>query len=211
MTRFVQASLVLSLAVLSGCHASVPSIVTSPAAATARSAQVILTGRVQFPGYRVKATAADVAKQAVVSLINASGDTVAAGVTDTSGNFTLYQSTVAFTPTDGQDFVLEVMKQAPASAGGSWLSLRTKVLRSSGAWDSITGATIVIDAKTTAIAQIAGENSYPAADVMGVITAGGITTFDGKTEADVVSRANQIIQSLSDGNDPNGASGLPLV
>jgi hypothetical protein len=135
-------------------------------------------------------------------LIDTSGAVVAAGVTDATGAFTLYQSTTPFTPSTGANFVLEVMKQVPGTSGKGWASLRTKLTKTSTAWDSITGPTIVVSALTTAVSQI--DDDDPAigyADIMGKVSGNTVTTFGSHSATEVLAISDGLLQMLASGQD----------
>lgn len=193
----------LTFSLLAGCQVATPTAQAPAAVADA----VILKGRVEG-ARRLLAVSADLVSQSTVSLVDAAGVTRAAGVTDGTGAFTLYQSTTPFTPTDGEAFTLQAMKRVDSDNGARWLSLRTEVLRENGAWRSISGPDVVISMVTTAIAKIdASDDTIAPTDVMGKLAGASVTAFADHTPAEVQAYAAALEALIPTGADPGG----PLV
>src|SRR5262249_4805841 len=134
----------LALALLTACQPGlVPGTVSAKSGhrITIPPGQPVLSGRVQLPGFATKATSADVVNTAAVALIDANGVTQAGGVTDATGQFTLFPVAHGFTYADGSYFTLELSKRP---AAGPVLSLQSRVRLNSGDWTSITGPTVVV-------------------------------------------------------------------
>lgn len=127
---------------------------TSPVKLTKTS----ITGKVEFPnGYKTKASIADIATSATVSLINPNTNTsIATGLTDINGGFSINPSN-SFNPNTGDTFILEVTKRL-GGAGNTGISLRTILKKTDMSWDSITSPSIYINTKTTAIAIMSSLN-----------------------------------------------------
>jgi hypothetical protein len=189
--------LTLAVATLAACQA--------PPGAVGPHDAPLLAGRVEFPGYTLKAESADVLQNAVVSLIDAAGATVAAGVTDVAGNFTLYRSTHPFAPSEGQGFVLSVAKRV-GGLDRPVLTLRTEVVRRADGWDSITGAAIVVNLLTSAVTKLDEQDaSVNFETVMGMVQANEPLAFGRYSPADVTAAKAALQASLSANSDPAGA------
>jgi hypothetical protein len=214
------AAYTLCLGLLAGCqgYPTATTVASSNAASTvsaplAPSQGVLLQGRVVFPGYAVKATLEEVRGLATVSLIDpADGATLAAGTTDTDGNFTLYKSTTPYNLVEGQSYVLEVSKRlGKAQSGQPHLSLRTLLRREANqSWTSITGPTITVNVTTTALARIIEDDAAVTADMLMNIYPDGtaVTEFGDYTGERITARVAELSQRFADNQDPNG--GLTL-
>ncbi|MBU6428303.1 MAG: IPT/TIG domain-containing protein [Cyanobacteria bacterium REEB65] len=124
-----------------------------------------IVGRVIFPPSRsTQATINDVAKAATVSLIDPSANpsyTIATGLTDASGNFTI---NAGFNPTPGKVYILEALKGLDNNAvHASAARVRTFVEFSSDTWTSTTGSAINITSGTTALCVVQALQTNPAA------------------------------------------------
>lgn len=177
----------------------------SGAAIGPRDQRVILEGRVQWSDlYRLRAAASDVANSATVTLLNAAGTPVAAGLADSSGAFTLYQSTTPFTPVVDATYKLEVSRRGATDGSETLLSLRTVLKYTASGWTSITGTTIVISALTTAVTQLEEDDpSVGPADVIGTVTAGVASAFGNQTVPVITARKTAIDNKLTANVDPN--------
>lgn len=189
--------LTLAAATLAACQA--------PPGAVGPHDAPLLAGRVEFPGYALKAASADVLENAVVSLTDATGATVAAGVTDVTGNFTLYRSTQPFAPDEGQGFVLSVAKRV-GGLDRPMLTLRTEVVRRADGWDSITGDAIVVNLLTSAVTKLDEQDASVNFEmVMGKVQSDEPLAFGRYSPADVTAAKAALQASLSANRDPAGA------
>lgn len=189
--------LTLAVATLAACQAP-PGAVGSPDAP-------LLAGRVEFPGYTLQAASADVLNHAVVSLTDATGATVAAGVTDAAGHFSLYRSTQPFAPAEGEGFVLSVAKRV-GGLDRPVLTLRTEVVRRAAGWDSITGADIVINLLTSAVTKLDEQDAEVTFEtVMGKVAAGTPLAFGRYAPGDVEAARAALQAALTANADPAGA------
>ena len=199
----------LALILLTACQ---PGLVPAPGTAgsvvpaTTQSGSVLLQGRVMFPGFRTKATPGDVSANAGVSLIDTNGDVVAGGVTDGSGNFTLYQSNPPFTPVNGGFYTLEATHRPVA---GPLLTLRTTLQRLGTSWTSITGGTVVINPTTTAVALIDAEDAaVTPANTMGSVSGANfdvVAAIGTWSPARITARATGVTATIANGKDAAGA------
>lgn len=156
--RFAALGLVaLLLGLAAACQ---PTTSLLPATTKTQASQTThLTGRVEFPEWAVQQTAGGVVNQATVTLYNASNQAIAVGRTDALGTFSLDPGT-GFAPAAGDTFVLDAYKSATASGVGSdVLRLRTIVAWGGSGWNSVSGATLLINAATTAVCVIQGLNA----------------------------------------------------
>lgn len=189
--------LTLAVATLAACQA--------PPGAVGPTEAPLLAGRVEFPGYTLKAVSADVLQNAVVSLTDDTGATVAAGVTDATGNFTLYRSTQPFAPGEDEGFVLSVAKRV-GGLDNPVLTLRTEVVRRADGWDSITGAEIVVNLLTSAITKLDEQDAAVTFEtVMGKVDAGEPLAFGRYSPADVMAARAALQATLTANADPAGA------
>jgi hypothetical protein len=189
--------LTLAVATLAACQA--------PPGAVGPAEAPLLAGRVEFPLYTLKAESTDVLQNAVVSLTDDTGATVAAGVTDAAGNFSLYRSTQPFAPSEGQGFVLSVAKRV-GGLDRPLLTLRTEVVRRAAGWDSITGADIVINLLTSAVTKLDEQDAEVTFEtVMGKVEAGLPLAFGRYSPSDVTAAKTALQASLTANADPAGA------
>jgi hypothetical protein len=189
--------LTLAVATLAACQA--------PPGAVGLADAPLIAGRVEFPGYTLKAESTDVLQNAVVSLTDATGATVAAGVTDAAGNFSLYRSTQPFAPLEGQGFVLSVAKRV-GGLDRPLLTLRTEVVRRAAGWDSITGAEIVVNLLTSAVTKLDEQDADVTFEtVMGKVAAGEPLAFGRYSPSDVTAAKAALQASLTADADPAGA------
>lgn len=167
-------------ALLIGCQA-LPIVPhgSGPAPAAARSVYPRVEGQVAFPGDRqIAATTGEIVSRATVSIIDAAGQTVAATVTDTAGNFTL-DVNGSFTPITGAYYTVEAIKGlASNTAASNAVRMRTLLQWTGTAWNSCTGGTtITLNPTTTAVSIIKARLSavgYP--ETMGVVTGNSVTS-----------------------------------
>ncbi|MBI6546055.1 MAG: hypothetical protein HY692_04630, partial [Cyanobacteria bacterium NC_groundwater_1444_Ag_S-0.65um_54_12] len=144
------------------------------------SVPIKLSGRL-VPGMNanrtVQAVSADVIKDATVTLLGTGNQTIATGLTDAAGNFTL--TLASFQPSDLGTYVLEVGKGLATGAPGTPVArFRTIVqwVNSEGGWRSLTndqvGGAIVVNALTTAVAiEIALDGGVAATSAIGKVDA----------------------------------------
>ncbi|MEB3187819.1 MAG: IPT/TIG domain-containing protein [bacterium] len=175
-----------------------------------------LSGRVVWPQARtVQAAASTVINQATVSLIDLnSGTTVASGLTDAAGNFSLNLGT--FGPTVGQFYILEAVKGLRSQGPGApAVRLRT-LLQASGSgaqfngWTSITSNSTSsapqISTLTTAIAILVGLGKVPPANVINTVsTSAGYTgpnPLGTVSSSTVTNLATLVRDHVTDDRDP---------
>ncbi len=172
---------------------------------------------------RAQATAGDLVASTTVSLINTgSNTTVATGLTNASGAFSL--TLAGYTPTTGETDILEAVKgldnQAP---GASAARMRTLLEWNGSAWLSITNATaggnIVIDTLTTAVT-IESEldpTDIPAASTMGKVNVGVTPAvlvdppgpYTNHPDAEIDDLSNELATDLGANADP--VASIPTV
>ena len=182
-----------------------PGAAAPAATAGPQDRRAILTGRVQWSAMRrLMATAADVAENATVTLYDADGTPVVAGLADDDGEFTLYESTDAFEPDEDDTFTLEVTRRAATDGTETLLSLRTIVQFTGDDYTSITGDDIVVSALTTAVAQLEAEDdAADPEDVIDTVDGDEATAFGGTTLDEIEARAEQVVADLEENLDPN--------
>ncbi len=156
-------------------------------------------------GYRTKATLGQVGANATISLIyppdyiNNPNETIATGLTDTSGNFTV-NPTVSFNPTDNQVYVLEAQKRIGA-AGTYVITIRTYIRwdATNSIWKSMTYSTtsgqenfIYINSKTTALAIIDSYDSNLASSqtIHSIDVTTGVGIPDNTIGGSIITRKN---------------------
>jgi hypothetical protein len=199
----------LSLLLVHGCAAIPPAQVLRAGivdGAVHADRTVLLQGRMLLPGFGTKALGSDMMATAMVSLLDKDGKPVASGLTDAAGAFTLYRPTIAFAPTPGEFYRLEIIKRFDRSGTGVLLSLQTMVKRLEKSWASISGDAIVVNLLTTAICLYAQDDGLTDFDpVMGLVpgpdfaTAGG---FGAHTADSIWGRAANLTQMLQTYQDP---------
>lgn len=160
-TRFLSVSLaILMLGLAAACHPTTgfpPS--ASPVTHSASRLVAPLAGHVEFPERSVQLTTGNVVNQATVTLYNASNQAIAVGRTNALGAFSLDPGT-AFAPSAGETFFLDAYKTATTNGVGSdVIRLRTVVAWGGAAWNSTSGAVILLNAATTAVCVIQGLNA----------------------------------------------------
>lgn len=186
--------------------ASCQALPATPTAQLGVASATVLTGRAVFPGYGLRAVSGDVTGQATVSLIDATGATRAAGVTDAEGRFTLYQPTTPFVAQPGEAYSLVVTKRVGSGLGAPLLSMRTGLLRTSSGWDSYTGATVLVNVATTALAKLAEQDpTLLPATLMGKVTNGAIAPVAPHTADELTSLEAAVRANLTHDADPSGA------
>lgn len=205
-------TLIVALAVstLAACQATPAPSALNPVIPVATSHEaVLLRGRVSVPGYQVLAEPSDLVSQATVSLL-LNGVTVAAGVTDLDGAFTLYRSTTPLAIDPGDQFVLAVMKRVDVGTDVKWLSMRTLVEKTAEGWTSITGSEVVVSMATSAIARlVANDPGLTFALVRGVVdpVTAAVAPFGTYDQTEVLAYAQLLTERLRSGLDP----AAPLV
>ncbi len=125
-----------------------------------------IRGRVDWPGsaqaagYGVQTTPAQVINGATVSLIDqTTGNTIATGLTDSAGRFTIDP---AFKAAPDTGYFLEAVKGINGNTPGwSAFRLRTVLMFEQGGWTSMTGPAISISAGTTALSIISVLRGVP--------------------------------------------------
>ncbi|MBC7544050.1 MAG: hypothetical protein H7338_15100, partial [Candidatus Sericytochromatia bacterium] len=203
MRRLLTACLVFAL--ITACQPG-PMTVSSgqpPAGqATTDTRPVLISGRVMGPGFAIKATTGDVTGNAGVALLDRTTNaTFAGGVTDAAGNFTLYQSAPPFVPVVGTFYVLEASKRLST---GAFVTLRTMVERKVSSWNSVTGATVIINPTTSALVKL---GVLPAA-LMSTVSGANfdvVAAITGKTIEQVGGKVAESTAVLLAGQDPGGA------
>jgi Tol biopolymer transport system component len=211
MRHLLASSLVLTL--MAGCtSAGLPANgdPTTVRQAAAGWILPILSGRVQLPaGFQTQATSAQVIPNANVTLMTAAGIPVAAGLTDGTGYFRIYDSTNTFTPVATTCYLLDYSKRLPACDSTNLISMRTIVQYTGNGWTSITGSTITINTTTSAMALLqAADGNVPMADCIGKITVvGAVSTVAANSPiaaAVVAPREVQVAGDLAANRDPLG-------
>ncbi len=167
--------------------------------------RVILKGRVQWSDLRrLMATSTDVSQSATVTLLDDAGTPVVAGLADSSGDFTLYESTEPFTPVADETFTLEVTRRGATDGSETLLSLRTIMQYTGTDWTSISGTTVVVSALTTAVTQLEAANgAVGPADVIGIVSGTDVTAFGDFTVENIQGREAEIVAKLAENVDPN--------
>jgi hypothetical protein len=177
-----------------------------------------LKGKAEFPetgGLSVKANLTDVSLKATVSIIympdhpTLANKTVAAGLTDNSGNFIINPDS-SFVPSNNESFILEAEKRMGAG-GQEKLALRTYIRWNGSGWDSITNPGIYINSKTTAVAIIASYNTatITVADTINKIQNGAPQNINASVTAQKVIDVAALVTFVLDNNyDPVHYIGL---
>lgn len=173
---------------------------------------VLIKGYAQAPsGFTVKATTADVIGNATVTMSRIDGTPVAGGLTDSTGAFTLYQSTTPFTPNAGDFFFLDLTKRYTFGWTSNLLSLRTIVKWTGTSWTSVTGPTVVINTKTTAVWSVWRDNTSVLTldETMGLVTVSGSSSIFGSVGAFsdfdfAADETSYVIPDLTANRDPLG-------
>lgn len=159
-------SLTIAISLISACQT--PIISNVPALngyGIYNNAVTSIIGTAEFPvskSFTTKATLSDVGTKATVSLLYPSSDptnpnmTIATGLTDINGNFTINLKPT-FSPAINEVFVLEASKRI-GGGGNALMSIRTYVKWSGIGWDSMTNSGVFINSKTTALSIIADNN-----------------------------------------------------
>jgi Tol biopolymer transport system component len=135
-----------------------------------------LSGKVEFPDqFNLKATVGEVGSNATVSIIypanhpTMAGKTVATGLTNNSGDFTITPD-AAFTLSPGDIFRLEAIRRV-AGTGTSEVTLNTYIRWNGTGWTSITTPVVKINKETTALTIIEmNDNSLNPDDLIGKIS-----------------------------------------
>ncbi len=110
--------------------------------------------------------------------------TAAAGSTDANGAFQLTFDS-SFTPAVGDMFILEASRRmGPAQQRQA---LRTWVRRTANGWESLTGDTTVVDARTTALSALIHLKSLTASDFIAALTLSAGETSYPETVGDIAS------------------------
>lgn len=126
-----------------------------PLAVQAQELGTAIRGHVMFPAARSTQAAPDyAAKNATLTLISLADNlSIVTGRTNADGTFVL--SLNGFTPAAGSVYLLEASRGLDDNAAGNEVArFRTFLTWSGSAWTSISGATIAINAQTTAVAVV---------------------------------------------------------
>ncbi len=200
-------SVYMALAVVTACTHDIPNNpgnVSYPVKSNQFTSKYNVSGIADFSssvtkGMSIKATLTDVGTAAVVSILYPPDDatnpnvTVATGLTDTSGVFSINPD-VGFTPTNGDIFVLEASKRI-GTAKDAVMTIRTYIKRKTGGWDSITYPGLYINKKTTALTIIDKYDSgITPADTISTIN----VTSSGSTPSQVGSVTVSTINEVAD-------------
>lgn len=198
-------------AMLIGCQVQ-PGVSPAPMSPiTAPAAFPRIHGRLVLPDERqVAATSGEIVDRATVSILDSAGQTVAATVTDASGNFTL-DVNGSFTPTSGATYTVEAIKGLASSTSASnAVRLRTLLQWTGAAWNSCTGgSTVTLSPTTTAVAiikaKLAGV-SY--AETMGTVSGTGVTSGNAALNANWQAVRDLVTDLLWRDLDPVARIGL---
>ncbi|GEM_PF-6843458 len=203
---------------------------TLPAPSTGEKT-IILAGRVAFPKleeaskYQLQSTVGTVLDSATITLLNDAGNSLATGVTDRGGSFSL---TTTFNPALNGIYVLEAVRGFNnASPGSEAGRLRTLVKWDGSAWLSMTNNTatdpVVINHLTTSLALTSALDpiNVTAASTIGKVIAtsepsylnnpnsGTTDLYATHSDKEINGLAGNVLISLSYHNDPvAGYSGL---
>lgn len=241
-SKFLHTGIALTLALISACQVVPTSVDTSNkndvttlnTSLKAVSIGNVLSGIAQFPDantkinlknsdeitqslkkFKVKATFADVANKATISLIYPDNDpvnanrTIATTLTDAAGAFT-FTPPASFVPVNGQVLKLQAVRRVGAGTSGDGgidaLSVRTFIVWNTAmnAWTSVSAPTLVINAVTTALTIIQEKLStiINPIDIIGKYNSN--TTGVGAMTASAISKAkNQIVYQSFDVNFNN--------
>ncbi len=157
--------------------------------------------------FTTKATLGQVGDTATVSLIyppdhgTNPNKTIATGLTDVSGVFTV-NSDAAFNPVTNGIYVLEASKRIGA-AGNSLISIRTYIKWNESGWDSMTTPGLLINTKTTALSIIDSyDNSITSAQTIGTIISGTPSTVGSVSTTTILNVANLVNNLLTQDVDP---------
>lgn len=161
--------------------------------------------------FGTKATLSEVGSDATVSLIfspdegASSNKTIATGLTDASGVFTINPG---FSPVDNKVYVLEAIKRIGA-AGNAVMTVRTYIKWNAtpGNWTSITTPTLAINTKTTAITIIDSyDNTITSSDTIGKVDITGgssvVSPIGSVTTQTITDVANMVTVNLGQNVDP---------
>lgn len=199
----------LLVALLLGCQPASPTA-TPPAVVAAVPESTALWGRVSA-GASVQATATDLVSYASVTLLNASQQAVATGLTDAAGAFAL-NPFVGWTPTTNAVYVLDARKSFDRSNDQAGLRFRTIVSWDGTQWRSLAGTTtgkaggagVLINAQTTALAAIQSLRARSGALLLGSINpaTGTFTPVAGVTASEVDTVRALVEEALRANVDP---------
>jgi hypothetical protein len=168
----------------------------------------VLRGRVEFPGYQVQATSGDIIAGATVSIVDSAGVACMAGVTDGTGAFTLFQSTTPFVPASGAYYTLNVTKRVTTGGVAKLLTLRSVITRGANDWNSISGATVLVNVATSAVVKFDEDNTdVGPADLMGKVSGSTISAIGTHPVSELDSYKTGLTTALTNGTDGSG----PLV
>jgi hypothetical protein len=154
--------------------------------------------------FNTKATIGQVGDRATVSLIYTHDDltnpnvSIATGLTNTSGNFTI---NVGFIPVTNKIYLLQASKRI-GSSGNRLMSINTYIRWNGSIWESITNGAIGINSKTTAITIIDSyDSSINSNDTINTINSGIVSQIGSVTINkinDVVSKVTSLLEMNTD-------------
>ena len=141
-----------------------------------KTSKTSIEGKVEFPkAFKVKADIKDIAASSTVTLLYPSGFpdpvlrnvAVATGLTDSMGKFHINPSSL-FNPKSGEIYLLSAQKRLNGP-GNNIQAINTFIRWTGSNWDSITGKSIFINNKTTALAIISSYDVIPAEETIAKI------------------------------------------
>lgn len=198
--------------VVAGCQPALrpPALVTPVQSATAVREAKTLWGQV-VAGYSTQATSAQLVSYATVTLLDASNQVVATGLTDAAGAFGL-NPFVSWTPTTNAVYVLDALKSFDRTNDRAGLRFRTLVSWDGSQWRSIAGTTsspsggsgVQLSAQTTAVAAIQSLRAVSAGALLGTLNpvTGAFTAAGGVTASEVSTVTSLVNQALAANLDP---------
>jgi hypothetical protein len=215
----------LALAMITACNAPIQQALTGKPAEIQQAVNPVpdmknskvISGRALFPEanintetnsgnnkFEVKASPSTLVNKATISLIDpATNVTLATGLTDGSGNFTINTDS-AFNPTLASIYTLEAIKRQNTLAKRDLMALRTFIRKTATGWESITGTGIFLNDKTTSLTIISALNTSPAVTPASTIDAIDVdtpqTTFTfipfGVITSEVFNRVNALVGAI---------------
>lgn len=185
----------------------------APVSMTVRSVPIV-SGRLRLPAppaRRLLSEPSDLLASAIVSLIDADGNTRVTGLVAPDGTFTLTRSTDGFEPVAGALYTIEAINRIAGDEGGNWGALRTVGKRlANGTWESLSGAgPVELSLQTTILARIMDGDPAATFDALEGKAAGGALapfstangTYDAVFFADEEAKVSA---AYAEGSDPAG-------
>ncbi|HEY9899576.1 MAG TPA: IPT/TIG domain-containing protein [Pantanalinema sp.] len=211
--RWAVAALALALSAcqlaptpLAGPASSVVEAVT----ATSKTEATAIRGAVRFPAIKAQAAPDYASSNATLTLIGLADNlTVVTGKTNTDGSFVLPLG--GFTPESNTYFLLEASRGLNNHAAGNTVARFRTILKWTGsAWTSISGASILINALTTAVAiesSLDPVNVSPGAtiDKVSGTSLNASPVMTGHPDPEVAALAASIASCLTNDLDPVGS------